>query len=103
MKANIITLIAATLAVAPAIRAQNVLEYGSLTKPSVAATGISKSISQRAEQLSTETSAVTKDTSKGVATQETNVQARASLSRNRLPQRSLSCPTVIALSPAATF
>lgn len=77
LKATLMTLIAAALAVAPAIRAQNALEYGSLTNPPVAATGISKSISRRAEQLSTKTADATKDTSKGVATQAKNVQAKS--------------------------
>jgi hypothetical protein len=77
MKAIVITAITAALAVAPAIRAQNAVEYGSLANPSVAASGISKSVSRRAEQLSTKIAAGTKDTSKGVATQEKNVQAKS--------------------------
>lgn len=77
MKAIVITLIAATLAVTPAIRAQNVIEYGSLTKPSVATAGISKSISQRAEQLATKTTEVTTDSNRVPASQVTNAQGKS--------------------------
>jgi hypothetical protein len=69
--------VVATFAVAPAVRAQSLGEYGSLTKPSVASTGISKSISLRVEKLSTKTAGATNDAIKGVDLQEKTAQARS--------------------------
>jgi hypothetical protein len=74
MKAIVITVVAATLAVAPVVRAQNLGEYGSLTKPSVATAGIGKSISQHTEKLATRTANATTGTNRVVASQVTNAQ-----------------------------